>query len=322
VSQDALREVLRSPLDDPPPGRSGWGAAALAFLVAAAVGVGGVAALRAGGTTAATQSTTTLAAVDEPVVTAPVSVGDLGVEVAAVWNQGDHLYVVVATTVLPGSDPAGVTAIPDAQWVIRLPEGDQVTATGEYTSGLVPGLFTVEFPALSASGEAQLLMYPAAAEADADFSTQRDTAQLPWEGPLDGTPYRLGDQEVVIDTVRLDDAGGEVSWHLGGGSAAHAVVTAGATYQEVGGDPQVIVPESALPFASLVSVDSPVPSAGSGLIHLFRLDDAENPSFRSRFWGDPDKVVAIQGLTVEISARVYRYAEEAAVFPIVLPDSS
>ncbi len=322
MSDDALREVLRSPLDDlPRAGRRG-GRAVAAFLLAAATGAGAVAGGRALSSPEPgpqSSTTTTLAAGGEPAAAVPVPMGEVGVEVAATWSQGEHRYLLVATTVRPGVEPTTVEAVPSAHWTLRLEEGDLLPAVAEYTSAAVPGLFVVEFPGPGSSGAADLLAYPAAEVLEGAFVTSRESAQLPWEEPPDGTPYRLGGEEVVIERVRVDDAGGEVAWHLAGATPGRAVVSAGASYQEVGGGPQVIVPEADLPFASLVAGASPVPSARSGLLHLFRLDDPQQPSFRSRFWGDPERVVPIQGFTLEIGVRLYRYAQDPVVVPFELP---
>ena len=324
MSQDALREVLRSPLDDLPGRRRGSAVAFAAFLLAAGVGVGIVAGGRALGSDQAApeSSLTTTGAVPETTVAAPVSLGELGVEVAAVWQQGEHLYAVVTTTVLPGADPADTAVAAGAHWVLRLPGGELLTATDEYTSTFVPGTFTVEFPLAEISGSAELLVYPVAEVLEARFPTTRDSMALPWEGPLDGLPYRIGGEELIIDGFRLDDAGGEMEWHLAGSTVSRAVVGAGAGYREVGGDLQRIVAEEELPAAFLVSTVAGQPSARSGLVHLFRLDDAAAPTFRSRFTGDPERAVAIEDLTVEVTVRLYRYSDEPVVVRFAVPEGS
>jgi hypothetical protein len=242
----------------------------------------------------------------------------------AAWSQGDHLYLVVATTVLPGEDPETVAGVPSAHWVLRLTNGDLVSTTAELTTPSAPGIFTLEFPAIDLSGGVELLAYPAGDMIERTFTTTRDSAQFPWSGPLDGdggvlgAPYHLGGEEIAINEIRLDDGGGEIGWHLSGNSEARAVVTAGATYTEPEAGPQAIVAERDLPLAYLVATVSGTPATRSGSVHLFHLDDVNGPSFRSRFFGDPERVVAVVDLNLEIVVRLYRYHTDPTVIPVDL----
>lgn len=326
MSDAALREVLRSPLDDLPRSHRGAWAAVAALVVAAGCGFGVGAGVRAlerasteetpPATTANTEATTSTSA------PASIAVGDVTVEAAAAFRQGGKLYVVVTTTVLPGADPEETTGLGSAHWVLRLPDGSQATATAEHSTPAVPGVFTVEFPDGDPSGGTQLLLYPAEDVIERTFTTTRDSTQLPYEGPLDteggvlGMSYRLGGQEIAFHAIRLDDAGGELGWHLSGDSTARAVVDAEATYTEVDGGLQSIVPESRLPYASLMTLPGSAPPARSGSLHLFHLDDAANPTFRSRFFGDPERVVAVRGLVLQIDVRLYRYSATPAAIPV------
>ncbi|MBN2114856.1 MAG: beta-lactamase family protein, partial [Acidimicrobiia bacterium] len=328
MSDAALREVLRSPLDDLPPShRSAWAAVA-ALLVAAGCGFGvgaGVRALERASTDEAPPATTE--ATTSTSAPASIAVSDVTVAAVAAFRQGGKLYVVVTTTVLPGADPEETTGLGSAHWVLRLPNGSQATATAEYTTSAAPGVFTVEFPDADPSGGAQLLLYPAEDVIEGTFTTTRDSTQLPYEGPLDteggrlGMSYRLGGQEISFHKIRLDDAGGELGWHLSGDSTARAVVDAGATYTEVDGRLQSIVPESRLPYASLMALPGSAPPARSGSLHLFHLDDASDPTFRSRFFGDPERVVAVEDLQLTLTVRLYRYGEDPVALPLDLPVS-
>ncbi len=329
MSDAALREVLHSPLDDLPPSRRGAWAGIAALLAAAAVGFGATAGVRAvvgGETTATTEATTTTAG--SAAVAGPALMGNIGAEAMAAWSQGDHLYLVVATTVLPGDDPEEVAGVPSAHWVLRLATGDQVPATAELTTPSAPGIFTLEFPSADLSGGAELLAYPASDIIERTFTTTRDSAQFPWSGPLDGdggvlgAPYHLGGEEMAINEIRLDDGGGEIGWHLSGNSEARAVVTAGATYTDPESGPQAIIAERDLPLAYLVATASGTPATRSGSVHLFHLDDVNAPSYRSRFFGDPERVVAVADLDLEIVVRMYRYFTDPAVIPVNLAVSA
>jgi len=325
MNDDALREVLRSPLDDPAPPRRGGRAIGAVLLLAAAGGFGAVAGARAltgSESPATTEGTTTTIA--SPVTAATAVMGGVGVEAMAAWRQSGALFVVVSTAVLPGEDPEAVTGVPSAHWVLRLRGGDLLPAAAELTTILAPGMFTLQFPEADLSTGAELLAYPAEHVIERTFTTTRDSTQLPWEGPLDGDggvmgkPYRLGGQEIAFHTTRLDDAGGELGWYLLGDSVARAVVDAGATYTEEDGRPQSIVPEARLPYAYLTAPPGSAPPARSGGLHLFHLDDAANPTFRSRFHGDPEREVAIRQLVLEVSVRLYRYSAAPAVIPLSL----
>ncbi len=320
MSDAALREVLRSPLDDLPPSRRGSWIGIAVLVVAAAAGVGAAAGMRAltGGEPAAIETTTTTGASSSTTAPGPVVVAGVGVEAVAAWSQGDRLYLVVATTVLPGSDPAEVAGLGSAHWVLRLGGGDLLAATAELTNPSAQGLFTLEFPIADLSGGVELLAYPAVESVEETFTTTLDSAQFPWEGPLEGAPYRFAGEELAIDRIRLDDAGGELVWHLAGASEGRAVVTAGATYANLEGGEQAIVAERDLPSAYLVAVAGNIPATRSGVVHLFHLDDVHAPSFRSRFFGDPELVVAVQELDLEIAVRMYRYSTDPTVIPVDL----
>jgi hypothetical protein len=186
------------------------------------------------------------------------------------------------------------------------------------TTPLAPGAFTVEFPDADLSGGADLLVYPTAQVQEEAFRVSLASAQLPWEGPLPGAPFRIGEEHIEVDRFRLDDAGGEFVWHLAGDSVARAQVNAGATYAEVGGREQAIVAEPDLPYGFLWAIAGGRPATRSDTIHLFHLDDAQQPSFRSRFWGDPERVVPVEGLTFEVTVALYRYAPEPIVVPLSL----
>jgi hypothetical protein len=325
MSDAALREVLRSPLDDLPPPRRGWWAGAAALALTAAAGFGasfGVLALTGEGGSPA-DGTATTAAVTTTTAPGPVSVDGLNIEVLTAFRQNGSLFVVVATTVPTGADATEVAELPGAHWVLRLPGGDLLVAETELAGPAVPGSFTVRFPDADLSAGAELLAYPAVEVVEQAFPISLGSAQLPWEGTLPGAPFRLGDQALAVDAIRLDDAGGEFTWHLEGPGEARAEVDLGATYTELAGSLQAIVSEARLPYGSLWAAAAALPSARSGGLHLFHLDDAVNPSFRSRFWGDAERVVPVVDFEVELTVRLYRYAADPVVLvvdPAAAPD--
>lgn len=93
MSDEALREVLRSPLDDlRPPGRGGWAGLA-ALVLAAACGFGATAGIRSlgGGDGTTSTVTTTPEAAPSTTLAAHAPLGDLEVEAVAAWRQGGRL---------------------------------------------------------------------------------------------------------------------------------------------------------------------------------------------------------------------------------------
>ena len=316
----ALREVLRSPLDDPPPDRSGAWVALTALVAAAGCGLGATVGIRAlaPGQTADTVATTTTPSATSTTLAGPAVLGGVEARALAAFRQGGRLYLVVATTVLPGDDATEVGGVPGAHWVLRVGDGDLVAATGEFVFPTAPGAFTLEFPDTDISGGVELLAYPATDVVEQVFHTSLDSAQFPWAGPPAGTLYRLGAEELVVDRVRLHDAGGEITWHLAGDTNARAVVDAGATYSELGVGPQAIVSERALPAATLVAGMGGEPSTRSGSIHLFHLDDVNAPTYRSRFWGDPERSVLVEQLDLAITVRLFTYAADPVVIAVDL----
>ena len=318
MSDAALREVLRSPLDDLPPPRRGWwvGLAALAGAAAAGFGAAfGVLALTAGGESAP-EGTATTAAATTTTVPGPVLIDSLGTAALAAFHQNGSLFVVVATTVPPGADPVEAAEVPSAHWVLRLPGGDLLVAEAELANPAVPGSFTVQFPDVDLSAGAELLAYPAVEVVEQTFPISLGSVQMPWEGLLPGAPYRMGDQALAVDSIRLDDAGGEVAWRLEGPGESRAVVDLSASYNEIAGDLQAIVAETGLPTGYLWAAPAALPAARSGALHLFHLDDAADPSFRSRFWGDAARVVPVVNLEVALTVRLYRYAADPVVLAV------
>ncbi|MCU0280964.1 MAG: hypothetical protein MUE66_03870 [Acidimicrobiia bacterium] len=320
AGEDALREVLRSPLDDPPPDRRRAWAALGALVAAAGCGFGATVGIRAlaPGETADTPATTTTLPATAMTLPGPAVLGEVEAQALAAFRQGGRLYLVVTTTILPGDDATEVGGTPSAHWVLRLGDGALVVATAEYLQHAAPGVFTLEFPDTDISGGVELLAYPAADVLEQAFHTSLDSAQFPWAGLTAGTSYRLGGETIVVDRVRLDDAGGEIIWHLVGGTNARAVVDAGATYSELDAGPQAIVSERDLPTGWLVAAAGADLATRSGGVHLFRLDDALNPSPRSRFAGDPERAVAVEQLDLAITVRLYVYAAEPVVIPVHL----
>ncbi len=302
-----------------PIGSGAWAALA-ALVVAAGCGFGATVGIRAlaPGQTADTVATTTTPPATSTTLAGPAVLGEVEARALAAFRQGGRLYLVVATTILPGDDATEVGGVPGAHWVLRVGGGDLVAATAEFVFPTAPGAFTLEFPDTDISGGVELLAYPAADVVEQAFHTSLDSAQFPWAGPPAGTAYRLGAEEIVVDRVRLHDAGGEIAWHLAGDTNARAVVNAGATYSELEAGPQAIVSERDLPAASLVArwAATRRPDPAASTCSTSTMCDA--PTYRSRFWGDPERAVAVEQLDLAITVRLYTFAAEPVVIPVDL----
>lgn len=319
MRDDALRELLQSPLDDRPqrPERLPAILAALGSAVLGATIVAGGAALAGDGTPAPVPATppSTLAAPDpEPAV--PMLAPGVGAEVVRVLRQGDRWFVTVAAVVEPGDDPESVEGPPSANWGLRFEDGSEVGFVEERVDGFLPGVFTVVFPA----GPTQRT--PSAVVAAPADRVERGTATwdvgattLPWDGPLPEDALQTAGATIVVDEVTLSGDGGTVSWHVDGRPLeVRANVDLRADFT-VDGDPQAIAAEWVFGGAPLQLVDSPAGVSDDGTLPLFRLDDPETPSWRSRWWGDPAPV-EVEDLVLEWATTTYHYGEEAAVIPI------
>jgi hypothetical protein len=317
MRDDLIREVLRSPLDDPPRRRQGKGATALAFAVAAAL----AAAATLGVSTLTNKSgepsagTTTMAGTPTTAAGGPVMAGGLMMEVVWAYDQSTYLYLSVLVSPAPGTDPSQVVRITSAHWVLRLAGGETITFVSEETDPATPGIFTVGFPQADLTGGAELLMYPVEDVTDTEAVTRRPDAAFPWEGLPDDGPYAVGGDTLRVEALRLDDAGGELSWQLTGSSVTRAEVGVSVTYTETGGEAQAIVGEDALPVDAMRSARVRLSPARQSTLRLYHLDDPQDPTSRSRFWGDAQRVVQVTDLEVILSIRAYRYSADPVVIP-------
>ena len=168
MSDDALREVLRSPLDDlPPRSRPAAGCGAAALLVAAGSGSGSSpgSGPSTGDDTTATTEVTTSTTAGATSTTAP------GRSLWAKWGSRPWPPGARAAGSTWWSRPPSSRARIPPRWQ-GLPErplgaagrgGDLVAATAELSRPpRLPGCFTLEFPATDLSGGVELLAYPAA----------------------------------------------------------------------------------------------------------------------------------------------------------------
>jgi hypothetical protein len=320
MRDDLIREVLRSPLDDPPPRRRARGVVVLAFVaaavLAAATTLGAEALMGDRGDASSDDAATTTEA---PVAAAPgpVQVGSLIAEVAWAYDQGSFLYLSAVLSPAPGTDPSESAGITSAHWVLRLADGQTLTSVSEETDPATPGIFTIGFPQADLTGGAELLMYPVEDVTDTEAVIKPAAAAFPWEGLPDGGPYPVGGDTLVVEALRLDDAGGELRWRLTGSSVTRAVVRVTATYAEAGGEAQAIVGEDALPADVMRSARTRLSPTRQSTLRLYHLDDPQQPSSRSRYWGDAQRAVDVIDVEVTLSIRAFRYVAEPVVIPFL-----
>jgi hypothetical protein len=319
MSEEALRELLRSPLDDPQPRRSrplrlaGIGMLALAVGGGAAFGGSALLADEELPAPASTTVTTTTVPADTRVQAAE----GVGLEASWIYDAGDDLYVGLSTVVDPGTDRTTADGIQTGWWRLRVADGREFDFTAEFAAPTAQGMLTVEFPGVGVHADdlEALVVLPMIDSVETTTTAAVDVEALPWPGPLDG-PEADG-VTIIVDEVRIDDAGGFLTWRIDGLGDRRAVVRLQGTYRNTEtGDLERFVAETDLPAPPLQLSPASGRPARSGTIQLFRLDDPDNPSFRSRYTGDADAVVTIDGITFEWSVVVFRYRSATVAMPL------
>ena len=291
---------------------------ALAFALAAALAATatlGVSTLTKENGDPSAGTTTTMTGTPTAAAQGPVMAGGLMVEVAWAYDQSTYLYLSVVVSPAPGTDPSEVARITSAHWVLRLAGGQTLTFVSEETDPATPGIFTVGFPQADLTGGAELLMYPVEDVTNTEAVTRRADASLPWEGLPDASPYSVGGDTLSIEALRLDDAGGELSWRFTGSSVTRAEVGVSVAYTETGGEAQAIVGEDALPVDAMRSARVHLSPARQSTLRLYHLDDPLEPTSTSRFWGDAQRLVDVNDLEMTLSIRAYRYSADPVVIP-------
>jgi hypothetical protein len=319
MRDDALRELLQSPLEDRPP-RSGRWLTVLVAIGAALLGaalVAGGAAL-AGDDTHAAPSTTPPATVPEPDPEPAATHLAPGVraEVVRVLRQDDRWFVTVSAVVEPGGDPAAAEAPPSANWALRFEDGSEVGFVEERVDGFLPGAYTVVFPAgPTERTPSAVVAAPAVRVEQATAAWDVGAASLPWDGPLPADALDLAGTSIAVDGVTLAGDGGTVAWHVAGRPLdVRAQVDLRADFTADGAD-QALAAEWVFGAAFLQLQGAPSEATAEGTLPLFRLDDPERPSWRSRWWGDPAPA-EVEDLVIEWAVTAYHYGEESVVIPV------
>jgi hypothetical protein len=317
VSDDALRELLRSPLEGLPRRSS------RRWVRTLAVGLGGLtlgaalagAAVLGLGTDEAADTTAVFAA-STTTTSGPAPLGgSLHAEAAWVMQRADALLVGVHLIADPGTSPE----LPgSAAWELRLDDGRSVLFRADYAVFISPGVMTVEFPGegIEIPDLEALVLRPARRALELSGVWEIDAGQLPWRGPAPGPIVTGEDFTLRATEVRIADNGGAIEWQLFGAAGRRALLDAEASWTAAGEDePRVAAAEYRIGETPLQLSPLRADARWSGSIELYRLDDPDEPTFRSRWWGDPG-TVAVEGLTVEFSVVVFEYADEGIEVPL------
>jgi hypothetical protein len=240
---DPLREILRSPLEEPPPPRF-WlrftSIVAVAFLLGAATGWLTTAPAEPSEGTAA--STTTAGPIEPRELPNGFVDTGLGYAVGASWmyTQGEDLLIGVslarpatAEAQPTGGTPLGFERRGIAVWTIELSGGERVDHSRELFDLVAPGVVTIAFEGLGATvDDVRLLEFRPAV----GYGMRQHQVSLPIQSlpagvgsiePLeatelvtatDGEPDRSDLTWVSIDDLTLDWSNAALTWSLDQGS--------------------------------------------------------------------------------------------------------
>jgi len=291
VHESALRELLRSPLDDEPRRRRGAqlgrGVAVLIFVLAAAAGAGltvAGAALAGGGeppATTAAPTTTTVAVASGPALPAgyyPVGEG-FGARVERVLVRSDAVYVSLSLAVDEDHDPADTTGHQGGRWQLEFPDGSTVRSTAVVFDPVARAAATIVFPTFD-QDPAQATLHLLSAEelhtATYSSTVAGTVAALPATGTLDLAPepatFTLsGDGTLRLGTLSLTASGGTLDWTVEGtGITAH--VTPSVVMEGPNGSVLLILDDPFFQFRNRTLSNPPPALATSGRAVLIPLD--------------------------------------------------
>ncbi|NNF69560.1 MAG: hypothetical protein HKN01_07285, partial [Acidimicrobiia bacterium] len=230
MSDDAFRELLRSPLEEPrksargsrrPPRRSdgpgpgsSWVPALLAMVIGGALVLGGW--LVAGGTDAEQAATTTTSTTAPPRAVAGsvfpatyVPINDrLAVRAERILQREDVTYVSFSTVVAAGLEPDETAGIVGGLWELITRDGSAVASIEDFFDPLARGTFTVAFPGVDATSIEAVRLVGNAVRTSNGFETEYTfDPGLPFTSE---TPTVLGLEEgleLSIDSFELAESG-------------------------------------------------------------------------------------------------------------------
>jgi hypothetical protein len=274
MSEDAFRELLRSPLPEPGSAMERRTAAWAWFSMAAVVGAlvtGAVLWLGGGGeeqAAPATTTTTSAAIAAEPALPAgytPIVGGRYGVRPELIFADGANPVLVVSTAVRSDLDPSSVAGFTGGVWSVRSAGGTATAYQREIRLQESLGVFAIEFPAGTAiEPDATLELHQPLPPEAATVVTPIEIRGLPWSGPLDPIAFPHTDGiEIVFDSIDVGAEGGTIVWHIGNRVDATATITPIV----VEGD-GLLVPAWAEPprFNQLPQPPAPPPAPGGTVV--------------------------------------------------------
>ncbi len=295
--ESALRELLRSPLDDEPRrdrgARRGRAVAVAIFLVSAAAGAGlavAGAALAGGSAPATTTAATTATATTTTVPAGPAlpagyyPIGDgFGARVERVLVRADAVFVSLSLAVDEEQDPAETPGHEGGQWRLEFPDGSTVRSTGVVFDPVARAAATIVFPAFD-QDPAQATLHLIAAEAlhNATFSVTvaGTVAALPAVGTVElalepaafslngGGTLHLGPLTLALGSASLD-------WTVEGtGITAH--VQPGVAMEGPDGTVVLLLDDPFFQFRNRTVSNPPPALATSGRAGLLPLDAAHH----------------------------------------------
>jgi len=292
--ESALRELLRSPLDEEPrrarAPRPGRRATVLIFLAAAAVGAGltVAGAALAGGKAAPPFSgpidvvvTTSAPVASGPALPAgycPVGEG-FGARVERVLVRPDIVLVSLTLAVDEAHDPAATAGHEGGQWVLEFPDGSSVRSSAVVFDPVARAAATIVFPAFDQDPTLATLRLLSAQELHTALFTATvagTVAALPAEGtlelvlqpasfPLDGGgTLRLG-------PFALSAGGGTLDWTVDGeGITGH--VNPGVALEGPNGMVMLVLDDPFFDDRNRVLSNPPPVLAAAGRATLIPLD--------------------------------------------------
>ena len=290
--ESALRELMRSPLDEEPrrargtrPGRR---SSVLLFVAAAAAGAGltvAGAALLGGEETPATTiaaSTTTTAPVPAgPALPAgyyPVGEG-FGARVERVLVRPDAVFVSLTLAVDEEHDPAVTAGHQGGQWLLEFPDGSSVRSTTVLFDPVARAAATIVFPAFDEDPAAATLRLLSAQELHtASFSATvpGTVAALPAAGTLElvlqpATFALDGGGTVRLGTLELAAGAGALDWTVEGATiTAHASLA--IALEGPNGTVLLVMDDPFFDFRNRVLSDPPPALAAEGRAGLIPID--------------------------------------------------
>ena len=290
--ESALRELLRSPLEDEPRrargSRPGRGIGLGIFLVAAALGAGltVAGAALAGGdepaaTTIITTTTTTTAGASGPALPAgyyPVGEG-FGARVERVLRRADAVLVTLSFAVDEEHDPTATIGHQGGQWQLEFPDGSTVRSTAVAFDPIARAAATIVFPFFPQDPAQATLHLLAAQElhtAVHSANVAGTIAALPATGTVDLAPgpatFALdGGGTLRLGTLSLTASGGALDWTVeGAGITAH--VRPGVALEGPNGTVLFILDDPFFQFRNRVLSEPPPTLATAGPAPLVPLD--------------------------------------------------